>query len=619
MIRKSNKVRLMNVIKFIGGVMFCLLVAVTIACAILLFTGCTAVDEAQGTPAATGSAIVFSARADSTVRGAATRTAQGTITVDGTGSTVSLQEQGFGVFACHTGVHPYVSTSTTTNLFYNQLVSYSAGQWTYDPEVYWPSSSAGVPEYVTFFAYGPHSSNANGCIADMSRKEDVGDPWILYQLGGTTQADGPDGWKTKQVDLLYDFRKDQQRSAAINTKVNFEFKHALACIGDRIQVSCHESVTNRLKGVYTTSTVKLTVSRITIDYLLTRKGRLVLNNATEPNWQAVESEDSKVHRTLVFNPNLVMAQATSSTESETTDFDSGTGHGIFYIPVESGSDKQQLQVTADYAVTSGDPTEELEAGSVTATVDLSFVHNANQGRNLNITLKVPEPECSGTSLENATVGMIICQHGRAHAATTGSLSCGGEKVAVVACTGGSGESAPYNHGLAIALSDAENATAQTWCNQTVETCLTGQATNVSMAISSLGGLTETALMAANTNHVHYAATVAYGYRYAAGVRSGAHPVGTSRWFMPTVGQWNMMLKGMTGSSDDVSSVANSTYEAASFNTRILAAGGTGVIGNRYWAATESSADHAWYVNFNDGKTNSTTKSTANQVRSVLAF
>ena len=376
----------MNVIQFIGGVVFCLLVAVTIACAILLFTGCTAVDEAQGTPAATGSAIVFSARADSTARGAATRTAQGTITLDGTGSTVSLQEQGFGVFACHTGTHPYVSTSTTANLLHNQLVEYDGvnSVWTYAPLVYWPNSTEDAGEYVSFFAYGPHSTNAGGCIADMSRPDEVGDPWLLYQLGGSDN-----NWKSGQIDLVYCFLKDQTRKYPISSNVvAFDFKHALSCIGDRITISCDESVTTRLKGLYTTSAVALTVTSITVDYLLTSKGRLVLNNNSEPNWQVVESGDTKVHRLLSFSPNLVMARATSSSAATSSTFDSGAGQGIFYIPIESGSEHQQVTVSIGYTIATA--SETIHEGTLRANVGLVYIARASEQRDLNITLSIPD-------------------------------------------------------------------------------------------------------------------------------------------------------------------------------------------------------------------------------------
>ena len=198
----------MNVIQLVVGALVGLGIVLLVLMLCMLLTGCSntgeyAGDSPQGRAETDrpGSAIAFSV-GDST---ALTRTAQGTMTLDGSGSTVSLRDRGFGVFACHTGVHPYVSTSTTANLMYNQQVTYdgSASAWTYDPLVYWPNSDDGVPEFVTFFAYSPYSSNAKGCIADLSRPDEQGDPWILYQLGGTE-----DDWQSSQVDLLYDFQKD---------------------------------------------------------------------------------------------------------------------------------------------------------------------------------------------------------------------------------------------------------------------------------------------------------------------------------------------------------------------------------------------------------------------------
>ena len=582
----------------VGPIIIMVFFAIVILLAVLL-SSCSS-DVAQEGAGKQVSAIAFGLSDD------ATRTAQGTTDL------AALRTQGFGVFACHTGLHPYISTSTTPNLMYNQLVGYDDvnGVWTYSPLVYWPNSDEGISEYVTFFAYGPHSSAASGCIVDMSRIDEVGDPWLLYQLGGT-ESD----WQTSQVDLVYDFRRDQVRSG-VSTRVNFSFKHALASIGDRITVSCDESVEERLKGVYEGSTVTLTITGITVDYQLSRKGRLVLNNSTQPNWQAVDSEDSKVHRLLTFAPNLVMAQATSTTESTSTTFDSGTGNGIFYIPMETGSSPQQATVTIDYTVTSG--AEVVDEGSASATVPLTFVHNPSEGRDLNITFRIPDPPCSGASLTSASVGQLICSHGKAHAATSGDLSCKGKKVAMVAYKGDAGgEDSPYNHGLAIALDDATTAA---WCSQTANTCLDAQATNLASALTTLNGLTATAQLVADDSHTHAAATAARNYCYDVSASAGAHPTGTSTWFLPSLGQWNIMLKAMTGSGVDLSSSSNATYQAANVSPLITAAGGTALSAAHYWSSTEKSATDAWDVTFQNGRSNGADKDTGtHNVRAVLAF
>lgn len=577
--------------------------------------GVTAADSTTTTRTMTGAGLTATAL---------TRTAEGTMTLDGSGGTESLRDKGFGVFACHTGVHPYVSTSTTANLMWNQPVAYNGttGQWEYSPLVYWPNGLTGSEEYVTFFAYAPHSDHASDCIIDMSNPEETGDPWILYQLGGESQASGLTGWKARQVDLLYDFQKDQQRGQDVTKQVEFSFKHALASIGDKVTVSCDATVADRLKAVWTGSPVTMTVSNITVDYLLTRKGKLILNSSGIPNWQAVESEDAKVHRIVTFSPDIVMAEATSADNCTMADFESPAGQGVFYIPLEVGADKQQATVTADYVVTAGVPAYIVSEGTVSASVDLSFISNASENRDLSVKLKIPEIECAGYPMAYAEVGMIICSHGRLHAATTGELACGGKKVAVVAYVGDGTtpcDVSGYSGGLAIALQDAGQAS---WCGQAAAACLGSQTTSIAAALGFLNGLSATELLAGSAGHTHDAATMAALYQYDAGEAAGAHPAGTSRWFLPSVGQWNLMAKAMTGHDEGLSDSENVDYQAAAFNPHITAAGGTGMHGEPnmlYWSSTESSLSNAWYMSFEKGKTSKDDKTVGYCVRPVLAF
>ena len=621
----------MNVIQLIAAALAAVMLAAVCFLLSFVMSSCSAVGEdtgegpqGRGNAGGTGSAIAFTADTGGTSPAvsdgdgtARTRTAPGTMTLDGSGSTESLQAKGFGVFACHTGVHPYVSTSTTANLMWNQLVGYngSTGQWEYAPLVYWPNFDEGVEEYVTFFAYAPHSTNAQHCIADMSRPDETGDPWILYQLGGSEEAGGDGGGQSQQVDLLYDFRKDLRRDRNVNTRVDLTFRHALACAGDQVAVTAGPRL-QRLLMRYAASMggdVTLTLRTLTLDYLLTRKGRLVLNSATQPNWQAVESEDAKVHRYLRLSPGHRLA-VSSASACTVTDY-SVSGQGVFYIPVETGDERQQVTATATWQLTNGDE------GEVSTSVDLSMVSDYSRSNGLRFTLELPEPECTGVALSRATVGMVVCSHGKAHAATTGALSCEGRKVAVVAYVGdGDSSDGTYNHGLAIALSDAGRAQ---WCGQEDEACLGSQPGSESAALSLCDGLAATAaLLSAGDGHSHDAARLAADYRYDASVGAGSHPAGTSRWFLPSMGQWCLMAKAMTGRSSALSSSENGDYLAAVFNPLITAAGGTGVRGaanELYWSSTESSRQNAWYMSFEKGKTSKDDKTTLYYVRPVLAY
>ena len=574
----------------VGPMIFIVFFAIVFLLAVLL-SSCSS-DALQEGAVRQGSAIAFGLSDDD-----ATRAAQGTTDL------AALRTQGFGVFACHTGLHPYISTSTTPNLMYNQQVGYDDvnGVWTYSPLVYWPNGDDGADEFVTFFAYGPHSTSAAGCIADMSRDDEAGDPWLLYQLGGT-ESD----WQTSQVDLVYDFRRDQVRSG-VSTRVNFSFKHALACAGDTITVVPGPRLQSLLQRAAAAQgrTVTATVTSVTLDYLLTRKGRLVLNSVGQPNWQTVESEDPMVHRLFTLTPAHTLASATSSACTvypyETS------GHGVFYIPIETtGGSGQQVSVTVGYALSTGD------AGELSATIDLSRISDAGEGRNLRLNVEVPEPECLGRALADAEVGQVLCSHGRAHAA--GALACSGQAVALVAYVG-DGDSGDYSHGLALALHDAASGTA--WCTQTAAVCLDAQYNSYSTAITDLAGLSANATLAATADHE--AALLAAAYQYDGSVAAGAHPTGTSQWFLPAMGQWNLMVKALCGDHGDLTSSSNIYYQSAAFSTPITAAGGSAVASGHYWSATEKTAHDAWYISFQRGLTQGGDKDAGKYVRAVLAF
>ena len=300
------------------------------------------------TAVADGNAITFSVSGE----GSLTRTAEGTIAdIDG------LRSAGFGVFACHHGVHPYESSSVTPNFMYNQQVTWdgSHGVWTYEPVKYWPNGD-GTEEnldYISFFAYAPYSlgdksDRVSSCITGFSGNQESGDPWLVYQLGGT-----PTDWKDHQVDLLYAFVKDKQKQIPeiTSTRVDFSFRHALSSIGDQVTVECGPLLLRSMMLAHVTSDVVLTLRSLTLDYELTRKGRLVLNSSGDPNWHAIESEDPTVHRIVPFdNINQVIARATSANRYTTSDYTTGDGHGVFFIPVEVPGSAQRLTVTATYSV-----------------------------------------------------------------------------------------------------------------------------------------------------------------------------------------------------------------------------------------------------------------------------
>lgn len=278
-----------------------------------------------------------------------------------------LRSDGFGVFACRTGKHPYVSSSISWNFMWNQQVTYAATGWTYSPVKYWPNDMTGEEgdEYITFFAYAPYSKRdrsdkASRCIVDFSNNTEIGDAWLTYQLGGSENA-----WQNDQVDLLYAVAKDQKRPEKTGARIKFSFRHALAGAGDRVKVVCGELFQYRLRQLAAAAgaDVTLTLDKVTLDYTLTRKGRLVLNNASEPNWQEIASDDPMVHRTLELEPGLLMATA-SATACTVSNYEK-TDLGVFYIPMNPAGRKQQVEVTVSYSLSTG------YTGSVSGVIKLA--------------------------------------------------------------------------------------------------------------------------------------------------------------------------------------------------------------------------------------------------------
>jgi len=334
-----------------------------------------------------GSAIFFSIDENSSATNgrSATRAA-------GREDLSQLKTDGFGVFACRTGKHPYVSSSISWNFMWNQKVEYSGGSWTYSPIKYWPNETTDGTgdEYVTFFAYAPYSRRAEGsdkasnCIVDFSNNSETGDAWLTYQLGGSENA-----WQNDQVDLLYAVAKDQKRPETTGARIKFSFRHALAGAGDRVKVVCGELFQYRLRQLAAAAgaDVTLTLNKVTLDYTLTRKGRLVLNNASEPNWQEIASDGPMVHRTLELTPSPAYLLATATSASCTAHDYEKSDLGVFYIPMNPAGEKQQVEVTVYYSLSTG------YSGSVSGVIELAVDSADSRNQDYVLTLS------SGTPLE----------------------------------------------------------------------------------------------------------------------------------------------------------------------------------------------------------------------------
>ena len=183
----------------------------------------------------------------------------------GTVTTTSLQaaaSNGFGVFGYYTDADDYAS-NTKANFMYNQQVTYSGGNWTYNPVKYWPnehgaSATSTDTDKLTFLAYAPFVANkdiandkgvsitdkAGSAAADegitaMTANNVAGDAVLTFKVPASAE---------EQIDLLYGVMKatytdvegatigvansplENLTKQKTDGKVEILFKHSLAKI-----------------------------------------------------------------------------------------------------------------------------------------------------------------------------------------------------------------------------------------------------------------------------------------------------------------------------------------------------------------------------------------------------
>lgn len=280
---------------------------------------------------------------------------------------------GFGVFGCYTGLHRYSDSNVRPDFMYNEHVTGNVGgdTWTYSPLKYWPNGEGETsdgsvtgdnPHYVSFMAYAPYSDNnvtnpdtnpAGYCIPSFSLQGEISNPWLTYRLIEQAHL-------SHQVDLLYAKHSnvypilDLTKPANPNTKVMFQFEHALACVGDKVTINCSEDMKAKLaERVSAGTNIRMDVTKLEIVYTLTSKARLVLWNQGEANWQPIYSEQPTCTRTvtLVDDRHPVVAYNVNETgitpETKKQEWD---GSGVFYIPIELAAFPQTAQVNLTYCI-----------------------------------------------------------------------------------------------------------------------------------------------------------------------------------------------------------------------------------------------------------------------------
>lgn len=221
------------------------------------------------------------------------------------------------------------------------------------------------------------------------------------------------------------------------------------------------------------------------------------------------------------------------------------------------------------------------------------------------------------------VGSVITSDGNVYKKVSDATAANKTAVAVIAYVGTAGSvdaSSDTYKGLAIAMSNAVASGAK-WSTEYNNKCLSNQAANIIAALGDMNGIsnTSTLIAAGHSSHGHAAATAA------ASNNDTAAPTGTSGWFLPSLGQWNLIVQGLASKKAgapvtvDLTESENNTYKAANLNSVITAAGGNELNSDSQWSSTEKDDSNAWRIRFNIGNAEAYKKDGNIRVRSVFAF
>ena len=343
----------------------------------------------------------------------------GTITTDGTGSTVSLQTVGFGVFATYSNGGNYAAT-IGPNFMYNTKVS--TASWTYSPVKYWPNETIddhngatgpAAADKLSFFAYAPHvaATASTGAVTPstegitaLTTNAATTDPKVSFTVATDPKKAVDLLWAVAPANFTY---KDVHNADVTVTEgmpllnltkpahdyvIRFNFKHATSRLGLKI-VGAFDQVA---EGGTLDNKTKVTVKEIKlVDVPAYTSAVLNLNNtaAGVPLWEGTTGttatftvDGTNLNSTIKDSGTDEVQTVEGVTASEKNVFvDNNT---FFTLIPKAGSTDVKVQIT--YYVTTED--DDLKGGFsrvenvITKTVNFASGFAAGKANTIKITL-----------------------------------------------------------------------------------------------------------------------------------------------------------------------------------------------------------------------------------------
>ena len=349
----------------------------------------------------------------------------------------------------------------------------------------------------------------------------------------------------------------------------------------------------------------------------------IVPNSTEAGQQVAATYSGTKHvksvkyvkklRTPVVTPPTAKSLTYSGSAQELVNAGTTTG-GTLQYKVGTGSYSTSVPnatnagtYTVYYKVVGGEAYSDVAEASVTVTINKAAA-------------------AAKSSKTNWVVGDIICTNGNAYTINANTyMPTGVTPTAIIVYKGGATGDADYKNGLALALTDADPSRGDgylfAWKSSSGasdnSTKITEEypTTAESGRVLTIDGTRNATTATARTGWPAFN----YAARYTV-----SHPSSTSGWFLPSIYQWNLMVKTLLGVSSNLGFSENKNMGFEKINEKLQKAiddvnvKAVGLVDAPYWTASEYNKDNARCYRAN-GRAGYNAKTGTMRVRPFIAF
>ena len=228
------------------------------------------------------------------------------------------------------------------------------------------------------------------------------------------------------------------------------------------------------------------------------------------------------------------------------------------------------------------------------------------------------------TMRMATIFNIIGADGKFYKDKASAVTASTTAAAIIAYLGNDTAETGYTHGLAIAMRNAAvqpSGMTPAWRSSGSGTDNTAQYTVASGAITAKESGRTISLSHDSATYPAFQCALNNTITAEDGFSSSA-PSFTSGWFLPSLFQWNQIIKALCGESTDLDITTNASLKGDVFNTRLASAGSSNsqISASYIWLSTEYTSTNAWcYTQSSGSVNNSQLKTYGIAVRATLAF